>query len=96
MPRVRKRAAPECRYVVGPRRPDRIIGVSLPSEDTGRLRSSSTAGCRVEPVHRMAEILFKRHAMNSEIERHPGGDWPEAVELGKPCRGSRGGSGRRR
>jgi hypothetical protein len=68
---VRKRAAPECRYVVvDPDGRIALIGVSLPSEDLtfaveldGRLPAGQYTV--------MAEILVNGNAMNSEIERIP-------------------------
>jgi hypothetical protein len=68
---VRKRTAPECRYVVvDPDGRIALIGVSLPSEDLtfaveldGRLPAGQYTV--------MAEILVNGNAMNSEIERIP-------------------------
>jgi hypothetical protein len=79
---VRKRAAPECRYVVV-EADGRIalIGVSLPREDLtfvveldGRLPAGQYTV--------MAEILVNGNAIEFG-DPHPGGDWPEAVKLGR-------------
>src|SRR5262249_9377600 len=68
---VRKRAAPECRYVVVDADGRvALVGVSLPQEDLSfavELESRLPAGQYTV----MAEILVNGNAMNPEIERIP-------------------------
>jgi hypothetical protein len=70
-PSVRKRAAPECRYVVVDAEGRiALAGVSLPRED---LTFAVELDGRLPPGQYtvMAEILVNGNAMNLEIERIP-------------------------